>query len=275
MDMKKTTGELSLLFRKKKNGQTYRAEQYYKLPLQVMRAHYQDSDGTAFIYLLNPSGGVLQHDRLLTEITLEEGSRVYVTTPSNTKFYKMDEGYARVDNVITVGRDAVLEYLPEHNAPFAMSEAYQENEFHLSGSSVLIASDMVSAGRATCGEKFDYRLYASRTRIYVDGKLKIYDCSHIKPDETDMERLGYMEGHLTNGTIYVYAERIEDALPERLNAMEAHGDVVFAAGKIDDSMMIVRFVGGDMVSLKETLNDIWGQIRRDVLGKEPVRIRKY
>ena len=90
-----------------------------------------------------------------------------------------------------------------------------------------------------------------------------------------MERLGYMEGHLTNGTIYVYAERIEDALPERLNAMEAHGDVVFAAGKIDDSMMIVRFVGGDMVSLKETLNDIWGQIRRDVLGKEPVRIRKY
>ena len=57
-----------------------------------MRAHYQDSDGTAFIYLLNPSGGVLQHDRLLTEITLEEGSRVYVTTPSNTKFYKMDEG---------------------------------------------------------------------------------------------------------------------------------------------------------------------------------------
>ena len=58
-----------------------------------------------------------------------------------------------------------------------------------------------------------------KRQIYVDGKLKIYDCSHIKPDETDMERLGYMEGHLTNGTIYVYAGRIEDALPERLNAM--------------------------------------------------------
>ncbi len=273
--MKKTTGELSLLFRRKKSGQTYLAEQYYKLPLQVMRAHYQDSDGTAFIYLLNPSGGVLQHDRLLTEITLEEGSRVYVTTPSNTKFYKMDEGYAWVENVITVGKDAVLEYLPEHNAPFAMSEAYQENEFYLSESSVLIASDMVSAGRATCGEKFDYRIYSSRTRIYVDGKLKVYDCSRIKPDEMDMERLGYMEGYLTNGTIYVYAERVADELPEKLNAMEAHGGVVFAAGKIDDSMMIVRFVGNDMVSLKETIGDIWGQIRRDVLGKEPVRIRKY
>ena len=86
--MKKTTGELSLLFRKKKNGQTYLAEQYYKLPLQVMRAHYQDSDGTAFIYLLNPSGGVLQHDRLLTEITLEEGSRVYAVSYTHLDVYK-------------------------------------------------------------------------------------------------------------------------------------------------------------------------------------------
>lgn len=130
------TGALSLRFKRKTDGRSYLAQQYYKLPLQVMTTHYQDNDGTVFVYLLNPGGGVLQHDRLLTEIVLEEDSRVYITTPSTTKFYKMDEGHAEVVNKITVGAGAVLEYLPEHNAPFAMSEAYQENEFHLHGDSI-------------------------------------------------------------------------------------------------------------------------------------------
>ena len=65
-----------------------------------MRTHYQEDDGTAYTYLLNPSGGVLQHDRLYTEIVLEENSKVYITTPSSTKFYKMDDGHAEVVNKI-------------------------------------------------------------------------------------------------------------------------------------------------------------------------------
>ena len=51
--------------------------------------------------------------------------------------------------------------------------------------------------------------------------------------------------------------------------------VLLAAGKIDDSIMIVRFLGNSMVELKEAVDAIWGQIRRDVLKKEPIRVRKY
>ena len=40
-------------------------------------------------------------------------------------------------------------------------------------------------------------------------------------------------------------------------------------------MMIVRFLGNSMVELKEAVDAIWGQIRRDVLKKEPIRVRKY
>ena len=60
--MSGATGKLSLVFRKRDDGVTYMAKQYYKLPLQVLRPHYQDDDGTAFVYMLNPSGGVLQND---------------------------------------------------------------------------------------------------------------------------------------------------------------------------------------------------------------------
>lgn len=272
--MEKPTGALSLIYRQRKDGTTYPAKQYYKLPLQVMRTHYQESDGTAYTYLLNPSGGVLQHDRLYTEIILEENSKVYITTPSSTKFYKMDDGYAEVRNEITVGAGAVLEYLPEHNTPFAMAEAYQVNEFHLHKDAILIASDMVTAGRVSRGEIFDYNLYSSKTKIYVDGRLKLYDNSHMDARRIDMKKLGYMEGYLTNGTVYVYADGISDQLPRTLNQLRPEG-VILAAGKIDDSLMIVRFLGNSMVELKEAADAIWGEIRRDVLKKEPIRVRKY
>lgn len=273
--MDRPTGELSLVFRKRADGQTYVAEQYFKLPLQVMKPHYQDDDGTAYVYLLNPSGGILQHDKLFTEIVLEENSKALVTTPSSTKFYKMDEGHAEVLNKITVGAGAQLEYLPEHNVPFAMSETYQENQFYLDADAVLIASDMVTAGRVSRGEIFDYNLYSSRTKIYVDGKLRIYDNSHMDVKALDIEKMGFMEGYLTNGTIYVYSRNITDELPVKLNTLNRSDSMMFAAGKIDDDLMIVRFLGDDIIELKDMIAAVWAEIRPAVLGKASVRIRKY
>ncbi len=273
--MNEPTGKLSLTFRKKQDGQTYVAHQYYKLPLQVMQPYYEDRDGTAFVYLLNPSGGVLQHDRLFTEIRLEEGSRALLTTPSNMKFYKMDDGFAQVENKFYVESNAALEYLPEHNVPFAGSKAYQNTDFHLAQDATLIASDMMTAGRISRGEIFDYGLYSSHMRIYVDGKLKLYNSSHIEPASMHLERLGLMEGHLAAGSIYAHAPRICDGLTERIVQMERGKGIRLAAGKLDESLLVVRFLGNDVLELRIVAMAIWNCLRESLLGKPAVRIRKY
>ena len=274
--MEQPTGKMSLTFRRRGDGTTYLAQQYFKLPLQVMPPHYQDEDGTAFVYLLNPGGGILQHDRLLTEITAEEESRVLVTTPSSTKFYKMDEGCARVRNCVTVGKGAVVEYLPEYNVAFAEASAYQETDFYLEEDSVLLASDLVTTGRVSRGEIFQYNLYASKTRIYVDGKLKVFDSSRIEPKKMEMGELGMMEGALSNGTIYVYAPGIGDDLAEELNRLCAKSENIrFAAGLIEKNLMIIRFLGDSMIDLQDTVFYVWNHLRKKILGKPAVRIRKY
>lgn len=275
MDFEKATGALSLTFRRKSTGQTYIADQYFKIPMQIMPPHYQDNDGTAFVYLLNTGGGVLHNDRYMTELIAEKGSRVLITSPSSNKLYKMEDGYAELINHITVKEGAVMEYLPEHNVPYAKSHTYQETEIHMDKGAVLIASDMVTAGRVAMGEVFEYDLYASRTKIYVDGKLRIYDNSRMDPENTAMEKLGYMEGFLTNGTIYVYQENLSNELPEKLNSIQHNGNVKFAAGKIDDDFMIIRFLGNSMIDLKEMIDTVWAKLRKELLGKDAVRIRKY
>jgi len=302
--MENPTGKLSLCFRKKTNGKSYLAKQYYKLPLQIMPIFYQDDDGTAFAYMLNPSGGILQHDRLYTEILMEQGSSALVTTPACTRFYKMDDGYAVLENRIEMQSGSVLEYIPEHNVPFAGSRTHQTTEFHLDKQATLISFDMTVPGRVSRDEIFDYDYFESKTKIFVDGKLTAYDSMHIEPGKTDLTSIGMIECKGANATIYVYkdkmSEEVIDAVrtyykrDEKENAGDQSGSAVMdekenagdqsapaatnvriGASMVTDSLMIVRLLSEDILEIRKAMLDIWDIIRRNLLGKPAVRIRKY
>lgn len=91
-------GEIQLEIGKKHTGneESYIARQYYKLPLQVMTPFYQDMDGTVFLYLLNPSGGVLDYDNFKIEVKIKDGAKTWIGTPSATKIYKRRDEKAPV-----------------------------------------------------------------------------------------------------------------------------------------------------------------------------------
>lgn len=269
-------GHLDIVFRKKESGKTYLAKQFYKMPLQIRPPYYQDDDGTAFLYLLNPSGGILQHDRLLTQVKVEEHAKAFITTPGNTKFYKMDEGHAEVENQFVVESGGVLEYLPEHNVPFADSVTYQNNEFRLAHDSVLIASDLVTAGRVSRDEIFEYELYSSKTKIYVDDKLVGYDNTLIEPKKSSLNQLGLLEGFQSNGNMFIYKNDMDPNLVDLIKDIETDTTKVkFGASMITPSLMIIRFVGNNILDIQEVLLKIWSVTRKSILGKNSVRIRKY
>lgn len=274
--MENPTGKIAVVFRKKRTGNTYLARQYYKLPLQIMTPYYQDDDGTVFLYLLNPGGGILQHDRLMTELYVEQQGKVLVTTPSNTKFYRMDDGYAHIVNRVTLEGGATMEYLPEYNVPYGGSNTIQENIFYLAGDSVLIASDMVTAGRASRGEVFAYDRYRSSTKIYVDGRLRAFDSCNIEPKSEDIARIGLMEHKSSSGTFYLYKKDIAAELLEKINKVKSgFSGVQLGASQVDDSLMVVRMIGDSIPNMRDAAAVVWDLSRRQLLGKGAVRIRKY
>ena len=109
----------------------------------------------------------------------------------------------------------------------------------------------------------------------MEGRLRVYDRCCIEPERMKVRNLGYMEGYLTNGTIYVYAGNISDSFVRELNNIGSDSKVRFAAGRIDEEIMIVRFLGNDIIELQNMIMTAWDHIRREVLGKAAVRIRKY
>ncbi|MDR0875462.1 MAG: urease accessory protein UreD [Clostridiales Family XIII bacterium] len=268
------TGKLKLVFRS--NGkQTSLAEQYYKLPLQVLPPHDQDGDGTAFVYFLNPSGGILSGDRLCTELLADDNASVVATTTSNNKIYKMDDGYAGIYNDFSVGDHAALEYLPLPTVPFAGSNLRQENIFRIRGSSVLFAWDILSPGRWRSNEIFAYDRFDSLTKIYRDGRLIV--CEHIlvEPGEKTLTRICVMESYLTSASVYLCARGIPLSLKDQIQQILRSSDLRGGMTFLDREAAAIRVVANDPLLLQEALDAIWTAFRKQVLGKDGTKIRRY
>ena len=276
-DRQGAVGELDLIFRRRTNGQTYLAKRYFKLPMQVLQPFYQDKDGCAFLYLLNPSGGILQNDVMTTKIVVEKNAKALVTTPANTKYYKMELGPAKLTNEIDVMDEAEMEYIPEHNVPFAKSKVFQETTFNIAESAKLIAFDMVTSGRLARGEKFFYDIYSSKVKIFIDGELKLYENARLEPIKNPLNEVGKLEDNTINASIYFYQkdideEKVNKEITDYFNNEEATiGGVTF----VSNGLGIIRILGNEIMAMQECMNECWGILRREMLGKDKIRIRKY
>jgi len=274
--VKHTLGTLNLIFRRHQSGKTFLASQKFQLPLQVLTPFYSDTDGTAFVYLLNPSGGILQGDVLETEIIVEPGARAFVTTPSANKFYKMDEGHATLRNRICVAAGGVLEYMPEYNIPFSQSSVLQETTFELDRNATLMAFDMIVPGRMEKGEYFEYEMYNSKISIRVDGKILAHEIARIIPNDTDPRTMGVLEGRNIYGTVFLYHNELDPKLKEEISVMFSENTQV-AGGMtfLTESLAVVKFLGDNLCDCQRVVNETWRICRKSILGKDVVRMRKY
>src|SRR6202790_4681898 len=171
---------------------TILAQSRFSLPLQALTP-LTLADGASYLMLLNPTGGVLGGDHLITEIIQEAGTHVCLTTPSSTRIYRTAEKPAILETVIHLGEGATLEYLPDHVIPHAGSALRQSLRVEMERGSRAIILDSLSAGRVARGERWNFSQVDSRTEIIVRGKPAFLNRTFINPSAQQPERLGLME----------------------------------------------------------------------------------
>ena len=78
-------------------NKTVITKQESQVPLYVQKAlHYDESiPSMAHVFILSPSGGVLQGDRYRTDITSQNNAIAHITTQGATRIYKMAQANTR------------------------------------------------------------------------------------------------------------------------------------------------------------------------------------
>jgi urease accessory protein len=223
----------------------------------------------AHIFILSPSGGVLQGDRYRTDIELKNKAISHITTQGATRIYKMNSNFATQMINLKVGKDCYLEFLPEQLIPYKSSRYYQKTTFTVDDSATLVYSETIVPGRVAMGELFDYDICYLRTLCYNDkNEIKFHDNSILEPKNQTMNILGMFGNRTVLSTMFVVTKKEHtEKLYEKINQLFKDNDEVVGGASIlpNDSGLSVRILSNSSEENKTTVYHISQMIRKQIL----------
>jgi urease accessory protein len=249
-------------------------DRYAHAPLQVMRPIYLDDTGTAYIYVLNPCGGILGGDTYTLRVTLEPGAHACITTPAATQIYTAREAPARQQVDFRLGDGAVLASLPGQIIPFAGAAFHQQTTVRLGNGALAFLGEILAPGRLARGERFAYREYRSDFQV-VDaaGDIVVLERMRLCPSQQHLATLGLFEGYAYLGSFFALGSRdaFPDDLADRLHALLADRQGVMAsATALACGGVAARLLGTDHHGVSQAMFDLWNALRQQCLGSPAV-----
>lgn len=249
----------------------------YTLPLQAL-ASVELADGSAYMLLLNPTGGVLGGDRLLTRIALDRGTHVCLSTPSATRVYRTLGPPSVQETWIEMAEGATLEYVPDHVIPHAGSRFRQHLRLDMESDSRVILFDAIAAGRLAHDERWNMTELDSATEILLRGKRVYLNRTKVNPSALEPSRFGVM-GEFAYFASFVLIADGFDGWPGLLALMNgtlaSSAQVVGGASLLATSGCVVRFLAKSAVALSDATTALWATARGALLGLPPAELRKY
>lgn len=256
-------------------------EKYCKVPLFVQRAMYLEESlpAMAYVYIISPSGGILQGDRYNIDITLSNNAFAHITTQGATRIYKMENNFGTQMVNIVVEEGSYLEYIPDQIIPFHDSRFYQPVQLKIHDNATLIYSEMLAPGRVASGESLEYEIcYIKTTAVNHENKLRFTDMVKLEPKKENLRLEGILGKFDVVGTTYIITREyyVED-LKGEINSMlgEHEGEIVGGASILHDKKgVIVRILGKRSAEVRNAILEIVRISRKQILGAPFSPIRK-
>jgi urease accessory protein len=268
-------GSLRLEFASR-DGVTEIADRYQQAPLQVQKVLHPDAafPGMAWVYVVTVTGGIVQGDRLRTEIVARDGAQVHVTTPAATKLYRCPARASSHDLRISAGPGTYVEYLPGPVIPYRGARFLEDVTLLTDPMATLVFGGILSSGRVAMGESHAYDLYSSRvTAEGDDGFPDFVDVTHLRPTTMVPKRLGLLGSFDILGTIHILTGMVPGReLSERLHSLlQEQGEILGGASELPAGRGVtLRILGWRVDPVAAAIQAVCGFARAAILGEMPL-----
>ena len=271
-------GELKLTFTQQ-NDQTVMAESFFRVPLQVMKPRYDES-GFTCVYLLSPTGGVVQGDDYQIEVTLAADTYVTLTTQAATKVYAMPLQGATQSMWIRVGKDAIFEYLPDSTILFRDANFSQGISLFLERGAKVVLQEIVMPGRLACGETLAFEQYRSHIAVSDSEGLLLYDTFRLQPKcQLYITGPGVLEGYACWGSWYLVGDfemAWWESLCEFAEAfLNQPSKSIGGLSQLRRGGIAIRMLAHNAEMIQSTFQTIWDWLKMEHFGLGLVDLRKY
>jgi urease accessory protein len=263
-----------------KSKKTVIKEQSTKVPLFIQRAMYLEESipSMAYIYVISPSGGILQGDRYRIDISLSNHAYAHVTTQGATRIYKMEKDFGTQMVNIVVDDGCYFEYIPDQIIPFRNSRFYQIVNLKVHESATMIYSEMLIPGRVASGESFQYDICYIKT-IAKDNaeKMRFIDIMKLEPKKENLESFGIMNNFEVIANVYILCnEKYQSDMRDKINTTMKNKNKIYGGTSSfpDNNGLVARILGNTTNDVKKIIFEILAISRQTILGASFSGIRK-
>ncbi len=273
------TGELVLEY-ENRNGKTVSTHSRWSHPWYAFPPLYLDDTGCAVTFLGNPSGGFVGGDTCSLRATLRRDTHVLFTTPSATRVYRTDRHPVRQSIDVTVGPNAILEWLPELTIPFAGSRFEQCITVRLETGASLLLWDAVAAGRIARGERWAFSSFSNRITITLSDQRSLEERYAIAPTR-DNECLTFDQGWNYVGSLFIVNETLplsawEHTREGLASVLEQRpGHILGGVSETSVPGLVVKVVARTAPDLNAIMEHMWSVARMNVWKTASLNLRRY
>jgi len=273
-------GILDIELQKDSTGKTIITKQFSQVPLQLQRAIYPENSlpEMAYLYVISPSGGILQGDRYRTDVVLKNKAIAHMTTQGATNIYSMNSNFASQILNITVDENCYLEYIPDQIIPHKNSRYYQKVNLNIHNNSTLIYSEILTPGRVAMDESFEYDICYLRTHCKnQDKKIRFLENTKIEPKKQKLKDFGILGEYNVVGTVYILTRKDDvNELENIINKSIENTDVVSVGTSIlpDESGIVIRILGNKTDIVFDIISKILEISRKKILRASFTKTRK-
>src|SRR5919204_5270422 len=264
----------------KSTGKTSVKEQYSRVPLYAQRALYLEEalSNMAYMYIISPSGGILQGDRYRMDITLRKNAYAHITTQGATRIYRMEKNYATQIVNFIVDDSCYFEFIPDQIIPYRDSRFYQKVNLSVHDNATMVYSEMIVPGRVASGESFEYDIcYMKASAKNQNNVLRFIDVAVLEPKKRGLNVLGILENFSVIGNIYILTKtKYVAELNNEINSTLQKFTHISAGATIlpHDSGIIIRMLGNIANDIRNVMYEILKITRRIILNVSFSGIRK-
>lgn len=265
---------------KQGNNKTTITKQFSQVPLQIQRAVYPEESipEMAYLYIISPSGGILQGDRYKIDVTLKNNAISHITTQGATRIYSMNSNFASQITNITVDDNCYLEYIPDQIIPYQNSRYYQKVNLNIHDEATMIYSEVLTPGRMAMNEYFDYDVCYLRTYCKnQEEKFRCLENMKIEPKNQNLNSDGILGKNKIVGTVYILTKKdhiteLENMINTNLEKLE---EVSIGTSILpNESGIIVKILGDNTENIFKLIYGVLEITRKKILGAEFSKIRK-
>ena len=240
-----------------------------QVPLYVQKALHYDLDypSMAHVFVLSPSGGILQGDRYRMDVELKNNAISHLTTQGATRIYKMESNYATHMVTLNLKDNSYLEFIPEQIIPYKNSRFYQKTNLEIDDSSTVVYSETIVPGRIAMGEMFDFDVCYLKTEGKINGKIKFRDTSLLTPKTQKIQALTMFDDKTILTSVYVLTKKDVTKINDLINELFSHTQNRSGGASVmpNNSGISIRILGNSSEDQKITIYEILKIIRKEIL----------